>query len=280
MGILLALAAAAAYGLSDFVGGLASRRTSAWPVAFVASLTALLGAIALAAVEGIGPSGHTLLWGVLAGVGTGFGTTMLYRGLAAGRMAVVGPVSAVAAAVLPVAVGVTTGERPSALVWLGILLALPGIALAASAEEGEHPHDHSHDVGAVRDGLLAGAGFGLSFVGLGHVPSTAGLWPFALSQGVSVLVIAGLATLLREHWRPTRTADAWGIAAGVLSCCAQLGFLLAARSTLLSVSSVLTSLYPAVTVLLAVAVLREHISPRQAIGLALCAGTVALVAAG
>lgn len=280
MGILLALAAAAAYGLSDFVGGLASRRTSAWPVAFVASVTALLGGVVVAAVEGGQPSGHALAWGCVAGVGTGFGSTMLYRGLAAGRMAVVGPVSAVAAAVLPVAVGVATGERPSLLVWLGIALALPGIALAASSAEDEGEDSPAHDIGAVRDGLLAGAGFGLTFVGLGHVPSTAGLWPFALSQGVSVLLISGLATLLRERWRPSRAADAWGMAAGLLSCGAQLGFLLAARSTLLSVSSVLTSLYPAVTVLLAVAVLRERISPRQAIGLALCAGTVALVAAG
>ncbi|HJQ07191.1 MAG TPA: DMT family transporter [Nocardioides sp.] len=279
MGILLALAAAAAYGLSDFVGGLASRRTSAWPVAFVASVTALLGGVVVATIDGGDPSGHALLWGCLAGVGTGFGTTMLYRGLAAGRMAVVGPVSAVAAAVLPVAVGVATGERPSVLVWLGILLALPGIALAASAEE-QDEHAHPHDIGAVRDGLLAGAGFGLSFVGLGHVTSSAGLWPFALAQGVSVLLIASLATVLRERWRPSRAADAWGMAAGLLACGAQLGFLLAARSTLLSVSSVLTSLYPAVTVLLAVAVLHERISPRQAIGLALCAGTVALVAAG
>lgn len=279
MGILLALAAAAAYGLSDFVGGLASRRTSAWPVAFVASSTALVAAVVVAAVEGVPPSPHVLLWGVLAGVGTGFGSAMLYRGLAAGRMAVVGPVSAVAAAVLPVVVGVTTGERPSVMVWLGILLALPGIALAASSPaQGEH--SRAEDLAAIRDGLLAGAGFGLSFVGLSRVPADAGLWPFALAQATSVVVIAVLATLLRARWRPSQRADLWGMAAGLLAGGAQLGFLLAARTTLLSVSSVLTSLYPAVTVVLAVAVLRERISPRQAAGLALCAGTVALVAAG
>ena len=177
----------------------------------------------------------------------------------------------------PIVVGVGIGERPSLLVWLGIVLALPGIALAASA-----PSDDTspHDLAALRDGLLAGAGFGLTFVGLGRVPSHAGLWPFALSQGVSVVLIAVMAVVLRERWRPSRRSEAWGLAAGVLSCSAQLGFLLAARSTLLSVSSVLTSLYPAVTVLLAVAVLRERISLPQAAGLVLCAATVALVAAG
>ena len=174
-------------------------------------------------------------------------------------------------------VGVGIGERPSLLVWLGIVLALPGIALAASApQDGTVPHD----LAAVRDGVLAGAGFGLTFVGLGRVGDDAGLWPFATSQAVSVVVIAVLAMLLREAWRPRRRTDAWAMAAGVLSFTAQLGFLLAAREALLSVSSVLTSLYPAVTVLLAVAVLRERISRSQAAGLALCAGTVALVAAG
>lgn len=277
MGILLALGAAVGYGLSDFVGGFASRRTSAWPVAFLGSLTAGALAVVMALVADGSAGRHDLFWGAVAGVGTGFGSAMLYRGLAAGRMAVVGPVSAVVAAVLPVIVGVGTGERPSLLVWLGIALALPGIALAASApSEGHAPHDFA----AIRDGVLAGVGFGLTFVGLGRVGSDAGLWPFALSQAAAVVVIAALATGLRERWRPARGADAWGLLAGALSCSAQLGFLLAARSALLSVSSVLTSLYPAVTVLLAVALLRERISLVQATGLALCAGTVALVAAG
>ena len=93
MGVLLALAAAAAYGLSDFVGGLLSRRTSAWPVAFVSSLTALVLAALAALFVGGSSDTEDVVWGAVAGIGTGFGSAMLYRGLAAGRMAVVGPVS-------------------------------------------------------------------------------------------------------------------------------------------------------------------------------------------
>ncbi len=129
--VLLALGAALAYGLSDFLGGVVSRRTSVWPVAFTACLGAALGTLVLALVVPGDPSRADLLWGLLAGVGSGSGTAFLYRGFASGRMGVVAPVSAVGAAVLPVAIGVVVGERPSALVWLGILVALPGIWLVS-----------------------------------------------------------------------------------------------------------------------------------------------------
>ena len=131
MGVLLALAAALAYGLSDFIGGLASRRTSAWAVAFVAAVGSLAGAVALAVAVPGAATGTDLAWGALAGVGSGTGGAFLYRGFAAGRMGVVAPVSGVGAALVPVAVGLLGGERPGALVWFGILAALPGIWLVA-----------------------------------------------------------------------------------------------------------------------------------------------------
>ena len=98
MAVLLSLAAALAYGLSDFVGGLASRRTSAWPVAFVGAVAAFAGAVVLALVTHGSPSSADLWWGALAGIGSGAGGAFLYRGLAAGRMGVVAPISAVGAA--------------------------------------------------------------------------------------------------------------------------------------------------------------------------------------
>ncbi|THI99731.1 EamA family transporter, partial [Nocardioides sp.] len=127
MGIVLALTAALAYGLSDFVGGIASRRTTPWPVALLAGVGGLAGAIALAVAFPGDPTRADLLWGALSGVGGGAGSAFLYRGFATGRMGVVAPVSAVGAAVVPVVVGVASGERPGALVWLGIAAALPGI---------------------------------------------------------------------------------------------------------------------------------------------------------
>jgi drug/metabolite transporter (DMT)-like permease len=156
--------------------------------------------------------------------------------------------------------------------------ALPGIWLVASGEQGTASGDSARGSG-VLDGVLAGLGFGVMFAALGQVPEGAGLWPLAASQAVSTVVAAGLAVALRASWWPSRAA--WRAApAGPLSTAALLSFQLAAASGLLTVSSVLASLYPAVTVLLAMAVLRERVHRAQAVGLALCGVTVGLVALG
>lgn len=274
MGVVLALAAALGYGLSDFVGGLASRRTSPWPVAFVGAVASFAGAVALASALRGDPALPDLLWGALAGVGSGAGGAFLYRGFARGRMGVVAPVSAVGAAVLPMAVGLATGERPSALVWVGILAAVPGIWLVSSEPGG------AARVQGVTDGVLAGLGFGLLFAATGQVPDGAGYWPLAVTQGIAVLAVAVTAALLGARWVPDHPTQAWGVVAGLLATAAVLSFLLATQTGLLAVAAVLTALYPAITILLAATVLREHVHRAQGLGLALCALTVALVAAG
>ena len=276
MAVLLALLAALSYGLSDFVGGLVSRRTSAWPVAFVGNAAALVGAVVVALVVPGDPAPADLWWGALAGLGTGTGGAFLYRGLAAGRMGVVAPVSAVGAALVPVSVGVVTGERPELLVWLGIAAAVPGIWLV-SRESGEQG-----DLAAgLADGVLAGLGFGLLFAAMGQVPEEAGFWPLALAQAVGTVSVALMATLLGARWVPHARSQAWGgIVAGVLGTTAVVAFLLATQRGLLTIASVVTSLYPAVTVLLAATLLREHIHRSQAVGLVLCTVAVGLVAAG
>lgn len=278
MGILLALGAAAAYGISDFVGGVASRRTSAWPVAFLAGIGGLLGSAVLAVVVTGEPTRSDLLWGALAGLGSGFGSAFLYRGFATGRMGVVAPVSAVGAAVLPVVVGFALGERPAALVWIGLVLALPAIWLVAQA-----PSDSTAPAGLAEgllDGVLAGAGFGLLFIAIGQVPEDAGYWPLAIAQAVGAVAIVLVALAMRVSWRPTRVSEGWGLAAGLLASAAQFLFLLSTQSGLLTVAAVLTSLYPAFTILLAAVVLKETIFRHQAVGLALAGVSVALVAAG
>lgn len=278
MGILLALGAAAAYGISDFVGGVASRRTSAWPVAFLASVGGLLGSAVLAVVVAGEPTTGDLLWGALSGIGAGFGSAFLYRGFATGRMGVVAPVSAVGAAVLPVVVGVALGERPATLVWVGLLLALPAIWLVAQA-----PADGTATAGLAEgllDGVLAGAGFGLLFVAIGQVPEDAGYWPLAVAQGTGTVVIVVVAAAMRVPWVPTQATEGWGLAAGLLASAAQLLFLLSTQAGLLTVAAVLTSLYPAFTILLAAVVLKEAIFRHQAVGLVLAGVSVALVAAG
>jgi drug/metabolite transporter (DMT)-like permease len=275
MGVLLALGAAVAYGLSDFIGGLASRRTSAWPIAFVGAAGSLAAALVLAVAVPGEATGTDLAWGALAGVGSGTGGAFLYRGLAAGRMGVVAPVSAVGAALLPVVVAVATGERPSSLVWAGILAALPGIWLVS-----REPGAAGGLADGLLDGVLAGAGFGLLFAATGQIPDEAGWWPTAVTQAVALVAVALTATVLRAGWVPRHATELWGLAAGLLGTAGVVCFLLATQTGLLTVAAVVTSLYPAVTILLAAAVLHERVHGLQGLGLAFCGVAVALVAAG
>ena len=145
---------------------------------------------------------------------------------------------------LPVVVGLVTGERPALLTWIGIGCALPAIWLVSTAADPVDVSGRPHGMAeGVTDGLLAGLGFGLLFSTLGQVPDTAGLGPLAMAQASSV-------------------------------------FLLGTQTGLLTVASVLTSLYPAFTVLLAATLLRERIHAAQGAGLVLAAAAVVLVAAG
>lgn len=271
MTVALALVAAFLYGLSDFIGGVASRRTSVWAVGLLACVGALGGSLVIALFDHGDPSVQDLTWGLLAGVGFGSGTAFLYRGLAAGRMGVVAPVSAVGAVLVPLLVAVIGGERPAAIGWAGIVLALPGIWLVAREETSEAAG------GGLLDGILAGLGFGLLFAALGQVSNDAGYWPLVGTQLASVVALVVLALLLGGDPVPRVAGDAWGLVPGVLATVAVLFFILAEREGLLSVAAVITSLYPAFTVLLAITVLRERVHRIQMWGLALCAASVVLV---
>jgi drug/metabolite transporter (DMT)-like permease len=280
--VILALGSAIAYGLSDFLGGVFSRRSQVWPVAVAVQVGgAVFVLLAALAVPG-DPSGRSLLWGALSGLGSGLGTVFLYRGFSTGRMSVVAPVSAVGSALLPVLVGVITGDRPSLLAWLGIVCALPAIWLVSAGEGDEGlTGEPVADAGTgVLDGVLAGLGFGFLFVALGQVPAGAGLLPAGLGLAASVPVVVGLAVVMRQSWVPRGRDAAPAFAVGGLAAAATVLFQLASQSGLLAVVSVLSALYPAFTVLLAVLVLREHIHRGQAVGLALAGSAVTLVALG
>lgn len=281
--VVLALAAAALYGLSDFVGGLVSRRASVWQVAVVTQIAAIVLVGVAALVIGGTPTTAEWLWGALAGIGTGTGTAFLYRGLAAGRMSVVAPISAVGAALIPVAVGFLTGDRPPILTWIGIACAIPAIWLVSTAPDPSRaePGGSTGIVGpGVIDGVLAGIGFGLMFAALGQVSERAGLAPLAAAEATSIVAIAALATALRHAWLP-RERESWmGLVVGALAAVAAILFLVASQTGLLTVAAVLSSLYPVFTVLLAAVVLRERVATAQAVGLVMALAAVVLVAAG
>ncbi len=276
IGLVLALTAAIAYGASDFIGGTGSRQHSPWAVVVIgqacgAGLMVVCGALAPA-----DPQAADYAWALLAGAGSAAGSIFLYRGLSRGQMGLVAPVSAVGAAVLPVLVGVALGERPALLAWLGVLVALPGIWLVSrgstTSEAGRH--------GAFVDGAAAGAGFGVLFIALGQVSSDAGFLPLAANQLVGAVVTVVVAASLRQVWRPRLAVLPWGGVSGALGAAATLTFLLSTRTTDLGVAAVLTSLYPAVTVLLASVALGERLGGGQRLGIGICTLAVATLALG
>ncbi len=277
MTLALSLLAAVSYGLSDFVGGLTARRASAWAVALVAQLGGAAGAGVVTLAVGGDPQGSDWAWAALAGVGNGVGAAFLYRGLSGGRMGVVAPISGVGAAVLPVAAGLVAGERPAALAWAGIVVALPAIWLVAR-EPSTAP---ATGPSGLVDGVLAGAGFGVLFAAVGQVREDAGFAPLVLVQLVGVVVVVAVALALRASLAPRKVGV---VGAAVLTGALGVGatglFLVASQGGSLTIAAVVTSLYPAFTVLLAALVLRERVHRGQAVGLVLCGIAVGLIAAG
>ena len=179
---------------------------------------------------------------------------------------------------LPAAVGIVAGERPSAVVLVGMVVALPGIWMV-SREPGAAEAGAGLAAGLL-DGVLAGLGFGLLFAALGQVPEESGFGPVLGTQVVSLAAVSLAAVALGGNPVPRQRGDWWGLLAGVLATVAVVGFLLARQQGLLSVAAVLTSLYPAATVLLATLVLHEKLHRAQSFGLVLCASAVVCVALG
>ena len=198
IGIVLALMAAVGYGAADFVGGLTARRVSPWAIALAGQLA---GGLAMLAV-GLSTPGQArpadFAWALMAGLGSSVGTVFLYRGLARGRMGVVAPVSGVGAALVPVLVGVALGERLGTLTWVGVVVALPGIYFVSR----EVADGTGRSWGGIADGALAGLGFGVLFVALAQVPSSAGVLPLAANQGVGAMFTLIAAAVLRQSWVP------------------------------------------------------------------------------
>ncbi|RSM48115.1 EamA family transporter [Actinoplanes sp. ATCC 53533] len=277
LGVLMALSSALAYGAADFIGGVGSRRHSLWRVVLVGQAAgALLMLMAGLTLPG-SPAPSDFAWALLAGVGSATGSIFLFRGLARGRMGLVAPISAVGAALLPVLVGVALGERPSWLVWVGVLAALPGLWLVSRETTSDRP---ARTRGALLDGATAGAGFGVLFIALAQISDGAGLLPLAANQLVGAILTVVAAVSLGQPWRPSRGVLGWGSASGVLGASGTLAFMVATEATGLGIAGVLASLYPAVTVLLAAGVLGERIGAGQRTGIVICTLAVAILALG
>lgn len=272
--------AALGYGVSDFVGGYASRRVAALRVVIVSYPLALVLLTILAVPFGGEISRAAVLWGLFAGVGQAFGVWWFYAALGSGPISVVSPLTSVLVAAVPVAFGVALGERPSALALVGVAVALVAVVLVSRqvGDEDSRPHRFTVKVAWLTVG--SGIAFGMNFVILDQVPASAGLWPLVFGRlaATAIVVIAALLTanfvLVRGF--PLRLA----LFAGVLDTVANVATLVALHSSLLSLTGVLVALYPAATVALAVAVLRESVARSQVVGMILAFASVALIAAG
>jgi len=283
LAVLFALAAAAGYGGSDYTAGLAARRASVVRVTVLAEVTAV--ALLLCVVPFISsqaPSPASVLWGTGAGASGVAGAMALYLGFRHADFSVASSVSAVGSAAFSVLAGIALGEQPGALALAGIALALPAI-VAVSAPAGRPapgtspPGKHRHAAG-VGLGLAAGAGFGLFFIGLNQAGSGTDLWPVVVSQVAAMVTVAGLAAATRDLGLPPAGARRLSVLTGAIGAAGTVLFFLATHHGLLAITAVITSLYPAGTILLARLVSGERLTALRIIGLCLAGASVGLIA--
>jgi len=276
--VALAVLSAITYGAADFLGGVASRKHR--PIAVVA-ISQIAGAgLLLSLLLVLGPDRYRLsdfAWGAAAGLIGVIGLIFFYRGLSTGRMAVVAPLSAVMTALVPLAFGLILGERPSTLASIGVVVAIPAIALIT--RERTTGVGEARSTGAL-DGFIAGIGFGAFFVLISRSDPTSSIWPLVGARTASIPFVLLIAAAFRQPVRPLRDLNATIVWAGILDIAANGLYLFAVRAGLLSLASVITSLYPASTIILARVVLKEQMTFTRIVGIVLALIGIALIATG
>ena len=277
--IALGLAASLSWGVADFLGGIQSRRMPVVAVVLGSQITGLALVVTIVAIRGTGPPGGDFLpYAAASSVGGIIGLTSFYKALSIGAMGVVAPLSSTAA-VIPLVVGLATGDELSAPQGAGIALAVTGVVLA-SREAGDEAKGSTAVAAGAGFALLSAIGFGCFFVAMDRASNADVLWAVCVNRTVSVLLLA-LALLVTRPRLGLRVADMRILAlVGVLDIAANGFFAVASTKGLVSVVAVLASLYPIVTVVLARVVLKERLHAVQRIGAAAALAGVALISAG
>ena len=280
LAIVLALASAIGYGGSDFAAGLASRSASVIQVSLAASaVSAVVVAAALPFAASPLPTAAALAWGAAAGLGGTLGALALYFGFRHAAFSVAGPISAVGTAGFSVLAGLLWGERPSDLALAGIVLALPAIVgVSASAASGGA--GSGRPLAGVGLGLLAGACFALLLIGLDRAGSGSGLWPVAATTASELLVALVAAVVTGNLGLPGGQPRRLAAITGLTGAAGTILFFFSTHEGFLAITAVLTSLYPAVTIVLARTLLGERLTALRLAGLALAGACVALIALG
>jgi drug/metabolite transporter (DMT)-like permease len=268
------LLSALSWGVADFSGGVASRRASSLAVVFFSTVLGGVFVFAAAVARGeLSVPAADLPWAFLAGLTGSTALVFFYRGLATGPMGVVAPIAGVLGAAIPVVVGVVLQGLPTTDQIAGIALALCSVVLVTAS---------THRAGTGWQGagmaIAAGIGFGLFFVFLGQVHGGGPFAPLVIVRTVASLLIGAMVVATRTRWRLPRAALIPATISGALDMGGNLFYLLAAQQGRLDVAAVLASLYPVVTVLLAAALLREHVGRLQAMGIAAAVAAIVLIA--
>ncbi len=265
MAALLALCSAATYGVGDFFGGLAARRAPATAVLWWSHIVGVVLLVTLTFAITGDLTTRSILLGGLGGLAGAAGVGLLYGALAIGPMSAVAPVTALLAAAVPVVAGFAKGERPGALVLVGMVAAVIAIVLVSAEGGGSY---RPSDQRGVLLALGAGFGFGLFFVALSYTRDDSGMWPLVGARLASVTVVGLLVLVGRvDAAIPKGPGRRLTVGAGLLDVTANALYLLAIREGLLSVVSVLAALYPVSTVVLAHLVLRERYARLQQVGI-------------
>jgi drug/metabolite transporter (DMT)-like permease len=283
LAVLLALAAAVGYGGSDYSAGLAARRTSVIRITILAEAASVaLLALVLPWAGLRAPSLASLAWGAAGGIAGAIGALALYVGFRHAAFSVAGPLSAVGAAGFSALAGLLLGERPSGLALTGIALALPAIVgVSVSPAGAEHrPAAAGRHAQGVIWSLVAGACFAVLFIGLNRAGSGGGLWPVAAAQGAALVGVSCIGAVTRDLHLPAAGARWLAVLTGVSGGAGTVLYFLATQAGLLAVTAVLTSLYPAVTIVLARLLLGERLTAVRLAGLCLAAASVGLIAVG
>lgn len=280
MTILLALASAIVYGIADYAGGRSTRVNAAAVVALVGQIVSLvLLAVALAIMQTPFADWRSLAWGAGGGMSGAVGLTAFYHALAHGAMTVVAPLTAVVGALLPLAVGLASGERPATIAYVGIALAILAVALVSGAAGTTNAATSRVVLAAA---TLAGVGFGGLFVGLDRTADDTGVWPLVAARvgSIPLLAILVVVTGAAVRQRPTLRGLRVAYVAGVLDMGANFLYLEATRGGLLSLVAVVGSLYPVSTVTLAFLIDRERIARPQVVGLGIAGLALVFVTLG
>jgi drug/metabolite transporter (DMT)-like permease len=269
---IFSLAAVFSWGTSDFLGGYGARRANAFLLTAIAHLSGLvlMAGVALA-IHSPFPSRTAVAWALMGGFSGGGALAIFYRALAAGRMGLTAPVAAVLGAAIPTIFGIFREGLPQAAQVVGFILAATGIWLISRTED----DSSSEGIGMA---ALAGIGFAGFYLCIKQAGDGSAFWIAATSK-VASLTLTGLVVLIGRGTRePDRSTVVFGVWAGCLDVIGSVLFIRASQTGRLDAAVVLSSLYPAVTVLLARFILKEHFTRWKALGMVAALLAVPMIA--